>query len=104
MTKCLGVIKAGELVSIRGDAEEIRALAGSAMAEEIDRLRRENAILRGQLAMMRARDARYWQELSLTNHKRPRRLPEWVKGIQTRVLTLWAVLTLGVEAVYERME
>ena len=98
--KVIGIIKSGDMVTIRGDADELRALAGSAMAEEIERLRRENAILRGQLGMMRARDAAHWQELSLENHRKPRRLPEWVKNLQARILTVWACLTLGASAVY----
>ena len=100
--KFAGVIKSGELVTIKGDPESIKGYADSAMAEEITRLRRENTILRGQLAMIRARDALHWQELSAENHQRPRHLPGWLKGLETRILTLWAVLTLGTEEVYGR--
>ena len=96
----VGIIKAGELVKVTGSPEALRPMVDSAIMDEMERLRRENAILRGQIGMMRARDAAHWQELSMTNHKRPRRLPEWVKGLEARVLTVWACLTLGASTVY----
>ena len=98
----VGIIKAGELVKVTGSPEALRPMVDSEIMQEVERLRRENTILRGQLGMMRARDALHWQELSAENHQRPRRLPGWLKGLETRLLTLWACITLGAEEVYGR--
>lgn len=94
--KYIGVMRAGQLLKIYGDAEEIRALADGAMGREIQQLRRRVAALETEVRILRRRDAGYWQALSRENHREPRpmgRLRAWIT-------TRWAVLTLGRAEVY----
>lgn len=97
--KYVGVIKAGELVKISGDPESVRGLAETEMAREIERLRRENSRLSAELGLVktgRARDIKRRRVVAV----RAKRRPEWFEGAKVRLLTWWAVKTLGVEAVY----
>jgi hypothetical protein len=92
----IGLMRAGQLLKIYGDAEEIRALADGAMGREIQQLRRRVAALETEVRILRERDAGYWRCLSRENHRAPRRMTRVAAWITTR----WAVLTLGRAAIY----
>lgn len=77
-----------------GDPQIAGALVDGILHKEIERLRAENARLRAELGVLRARDHAQWVQRIRQNRreyrcKRPSRLAR-------KLLTAWAGLTMGI--------